>query len=225
MIDRLASRTAAIAAVVVGITAVAVGVGGVIVGGGIFSGSAAPAEGTAGPAAATPPQAMGRGVPAPTITDLALPSPPRRTARPVALLIPAIGVNTPLVNLGLTPAGTIEVPAGPAVAGWYVRSPRPGAIGSSVIIGHVDWRHGPAVFFRLSHLRPGARVYVRRADRSLAVFQVNAVHMYEKSRFPTAAVYGPTPDAELRLVTCGGAFDHILKSYLSNVVVYAAAVT
>jgi hypothetical protein len=45
-----------------------------------------------------------------------------------------------------------------------------------------------------------------------------------KDRFPTQAVYGPTPDPELRLITCGGAFDYATGHYLSNIVVYATEV-
>jgi hypothetical protein len=143
-----------------------------------------------------------------------------RVARPVRLVIPAIGVSTRLTRLGLTTAHTLQVPASPAVAGWYTGSPRPGAIGSSVIAGHIDSHSGPGVFFRLRHLRPGERVYVVRADHTVAVFLVTAVRSYPKDRFPGAAVYGPVPDAELRLITCGGLFDHATGSYLSNVVVY-----
>jgi sortase (surface protein transpeptidase) len=94
-----------------------------------------------------------------------------------------------------------------------------------VIAGHIDSRVGPGVFFHLSQLRPGDHVYVRRADGSLAVFRVTAVQSYAKDRFPTLAVYGPTPDAELRLITCGGTFDPQLGSYLSNTVVYAVQVS
>jgi Sortase domain len=110
------------------------------------------------------------------------------------------------------------------VAGWYAGSPRPGAIGSSVIVGHVDSRLGPGVFFRLGLLRPAERIYVRRGDGSVAVFRVSSVHTYLKSRFPTAAVYGPAPGPQLRLITCGGAFDPAVRSYLSNVVVYAVGI-
>ena len=92
---------------------------------------------------------------------------------------------------------------------------------SAVIAGHIDSRLGPGVFFRLSRLRRGDRVYVRRADGTLAVSRVTAVRTYAKDKFPTRAVYGPTPDAELRLITCGGVFDSGLGSYLSNIVVYA----
>jgi hypothetical protein len=70
-------------------------------------------------------------------------------------------------------------------------------------------------------MHAGERIYVKRADGTLAVFTVTRVRMYPKDKFPTAAVYGPVPDAELRLITCGGTFDESLGTYLSNVVVYA----
>jgi len=142
-------------------------------------------------------------------------------ARPVSLVIPAIGVRTRLIRLGLSRAGTLQVPGSTAVAGWYDGSPRPGAIGSSVIAGHVDSYAGPGVFFELRELRPGDRVYVRRADGTLAVFTVTSIRRYLKDRFPTAAVYGPAPGAQLRLITCGGTFDYATRTYLANVVVYA----
>jgi hypothetical protein len=144
---------------------------------------------------------------------------------PVALTIPAAGVQTSLTHLGLTATGELQVPSSTAVAGWYTGSPRPGAIGPAVIAGHIDSHTGPGVFFRLARLRPGDRVYVRRADGTLAVFRVTAVQSYAKDRFPTLTVYGPTPDAELRLITCGGTFDPKSRSYLSNTVVYAAQVS
>jgi hypothetical protein len=155
-----------------------------------------------------------------TILPVTLSAVPQ-TPKPEWLTIPAIGVKAPIVTLGLNRNGTLQVPSTTKVVGWYTNSPRPGATGSAVIAGHVDSRSGPGVFFWLRTMRPGERIYVRRADGTLAVFTVTAVRIYAKSRFPTAVVYGPVPDAELRLITCGGTFDYARGSYLSNVVVYA----
>jgi sortase (surface protein transpeptidase) len=147
-----------------------------------------------------------------------------RVSRPVYLSIPVIDVHTRLIRLGLTAQGTLQVPTSTAVAGWYTRSPRPGQVGSAIIAGHIDSYRGPGVFFRLRLLHPGDRVYVRHANGTLSVFRVYAKHFYPKDRFPTQVVYGPAPDPELRLITCGGTFDPAIGSYLSNVVVYAAQV-
>ena len=149
------------------------------------------------------------------------PRPP--VAPPVALAIPEIGVSTRLVTLGLTPQGTVQVPSTTSVAGWYTRSPRPGAVGPAIVLGHVDSRQGPGVFFRLPGLQQGDPVYIRRSDGSTAEFRVTGVRSYQKDHFPTEAVYGPAPDPELRLITCGGAFDSATGHYLSNIVVYATA--
>ena len=146
---------------------------------------------------------------------------PVPVARPVSLIIPEIGVKTQLIELGLTADGALQVPSSTTVAGWYTGSPRPGAIGPAVIEGHVDSLTGPGVFYRLSELQPGDRIYVRRADGTTVEFRVTAAQTYLKAYFPTAAVYGPTPDPELRLITCGGTFDYATGHYLSNTIIYA----
>jgi Sortase domain len=151
-------------------------------------------------------------------------SDPRPVAAPVALIIPAIGVQTRLIRLGRTASGALQVPTTTAVAGWYTGSPRPGAVGAAVIAGHVDSETGPGVFFRLRLLRAHDLILVRRADRSMAAFRVIAVRLFAKGNFPTAAVYGPAPVAELHVVTCGGTFDYATGHYLSNVIVFAIAV-
>ena len=165
-------------------------------------------------------------LPAPTGPIAAAPAPgAAQVAEPVSLVIPSIGVTGGLVHLGLTSSGALQVPPTTSVAGWYTGSPRPGSIGSAVIAGHIDSLTGPGVFFRLSQVQRGDRVYVKRADGTLAVFAVTQVQMYAKDAFPTAAVYGAVPDPELRLITCGGTFDYTTGSYLSNTVVYAKEVS
>jgi sortase (surface protein transpeptidase) len=191
------------------------------------------AGGTAGllltrhPAQLVRPVAGVAALPAPTGPIVAPPQPadPRPVSRPVSLTIPLIGVRTRLITLGLTASGALAVPSSTAVAGWYTGSPRPGAIGSAIIVGHIDSLTGPGVFYRLAELRPGDKVYVERADRTLVEFRVTSLRAYLKDRFPTQAVYGPTPDPELRLITCGGAFDYATGHYLSNIVVYATEVS
>ena len=144
-----------------------------------------------------------------------------QVASPVSLTIPLIGVKTNLITLGLAAGGSMQVPSSTTVAGWYTGSPRPGTVGSAIIAGHVDSRTGPGIFFWLRTLHRGDRIYVGRADGTMAVFTVTKVRKFAKDEFPTAAVYGPVPDAELRVITCGGIFDRSRGSYLSNVVVFA----
>jgi sortase (surface protein transpeptidase) len=145
-----------------------------------------------------------------------------QVARPVSLTIPLIGVKTNLITLGLAAGGSMQVPSTSTVAGWFTGSPRPGAVGSSIIVGHVDSKTGPGIFYRLPELKRGDGIYVKRSDGTTAEFRVTEVQEFPKDHFPTETVYGPTPDAELRLITCGGTFDSVTGHYLSNIIVYAS---
>ncbi|MFJ2820619.1 class F sortase [Streptomyces toxytricini] len=141
---------------------------------------------------------------------------------PVRVRIPSIGVDAPLTGLGLGADGSLDVPPPGRrdLAGWYRDGTTPGAVGTAVVVGHVDHASGPAVFYRLGALRRGAAIEVRRADGRTAVFTVHAVEVYDADRFPDARVYGPSPRAELRVITCGGDFSPH-TGYEGNVVVFA----
>jgi sortase (surface protein transpeptidase) len=143
---------------------------------------------------------------------------------PIRVVIPAIGVRARIIPLGEGPGGVVAVPSlsTPFLTSWFDEGPTPGQRGAAALFGHVDSAAtGPAVFYRLGDLRPGDTVRVRLADHVTAVFGVYRVAMYAKDDFPTRLVYGPAGGPELRLITCGGAFDAAAGSYLDNVVAFA----
>ena len=118
----------------------------------------------------------------------------RATPMPVRVEIPSIGVTSSLDRLGRAPDGTVEVPSDWEVAGWYAPGPRPGDPGSAVILGHVDSKRGPAVFYRLPQLRRGDQIKVVRADGSSVRFIVERTAQYPKDRFPNRRGVLPHPD-------------------------------
>ncbi|MCR6486325.1 class F sortase [Amycolatopsis sp. OK19-0408] len=147
-------------------------------------------------------------------------------AKPASLSIPAIGVRADAIkDLGLTPEGELEVPGDAKTVGWFTGAPSPGEVGPAVLAAHVDYKHVPGAFSRLKDLRAGEQARVGRTDGRTAVFTVYRVDRYAKAEFPTNEVYGDTAEPELRLITCGGAFDHSSGNYLDNVVVYARLTT
>lgn len=149
----------------------------------------------------------------------------RPAVRPLAISIPALGVDSPLDELAADPVtAELAAPDDPDRAGWFAEGVVPGEQGPAVVGGHVDSRAGPGVFAELRTLRRGDLVEVSRSDGSVARFTVTAVRLFPKDRFPTEAVYGPAPGPELRLVTCGGRFDRTVRSYEDNVVVDAVLV-
>ncbi len=144
------------------------------------------------------------------------PSPPDRVR------VPAIGVDAPLMGLGLTPSGSLDVPPAEQknLAGWYEAGTTPGERGTAILAGHVDNADGPAVFYRLGALKKGAVIEVDRRDGGVAVFTVDAVRVYAARDFPDAKVYGAAARPELRVITCGGPYSRT-TGYEGNVVVFA----
>jgi hypothetical protein len=162
-------------------------------------------------------------VPSPGVALAAGAAKPLARSVPVRLLIPAIGVDSTLMELGLHDDGTMEVPPAGFPAGWYTGAPTPGELGPAVIAGHVDWT-GPGVFYDLHKLAADDEARVERLDGSTAVFRVTRVEEYRKAAFPTAEVYGDIAYAGLRLITCGGSFNKRTGHYEDNIVAFAELV-
>ncbi|OJF15115.1 class F sortase [Couchioplanes caeruleus] len=147
---------------------------------------------------------------------------PAASGPPTRLRVEAVGIDTVLEALRLGADGELVPPEGDDHAGWYADGTAPGDVGPAVLAGHVDSKNGPAVFYRLREVGVGDRIEVIRGGATLT-FTVTATAWYPKNAFPTERVYGPTPDRQLRLITCGGVFDRSLRSYRDNLVVYAVA--
>ncbi|MBW4042232.1 MAG: class F sortase [Acidobacteria bacterium] len=151
-------------------------------------------------------------------------APATTATRPVRIVIPAIGVDAGLIDLARDAQGVLQAPPSTVLdkAGWYAKGTVPGQIGPAVIAGHVDWVKQVAVFHRLGELTAGDAITVVMNDGSTVHFTVDDVRTVSKFAFPTASVYGPTPDPQLRVITCGGPWDDARNIYSDNVVVSAA---
>ncbi|WP_035804676.1 class F sortase [Kitasatospora mediocidica] len=144
-------------------------------------------------------------------------------AHPVRLTIPSIGVNAPFTSLDLGADGALNAPPpdDTNLVGWYRGGTVPGNRGPALVLGHVDTKTSPAVFWNLSALPAGSKVDIARDDGVTAEFTVDSAEAFAKNKFPDDRVYGATPDAQLRLITCGGTYDHKKNDYTANVVVFA----
>ena len=145
---------------------------------------------------------------------------PMTKSIPLRLQIPAIGVDTKLVGLGLTKSGALDVTKSGFPASWYTGAPTPGEIGPAIIAGHSSWSKSPAVFYKLGSLRVNDLITVARQDGTVATFRVTRVQLFAKSNFPTKTVYGNINFAGLRLITCGGYSVYTGKNE-KNIVVFA----
>lgn len=147
--------------------------------------------------------------------------PQSEVGAPIRIGIPALGVDAPIVPVGISAGGSMEVPGDVNTAGWYRFGPLPGARGSAMVIGHVDSRtQGPGVFFGLSRLPLGERIGVLLGEGPTQYFVTVARRFIDKDELPLD-LYAREGPPRLTLVTCGGGFDERSRSYSHNVVVYA----
>lgn len=140
---------------------------------------------------------------------------------PESIDIPSLDLDAPLMKLGMDKNGDVELPPfdKPKTAGWFTGSAVPGDKGASVIVGHVDTKTAPAVFFKLRQVRKGEIVKVERSDGKTVEYKVDSIQQVHKDDFPAKRVY---VDDGLKLVTCGGKFDYAKGEYLDNIIVYAS---
>jgi LPXTG-site transpeptidase (sortase) family protein len=143
---------------------------------------------------------------------------------PIWISIPAIGVDTRVIPLGLNPDQTIEVPKNLADTGWFAPGPEPGEQGAAVIVGHLAARSGPGVFYRLRELRVGQMINIRLQDGSTVRYVADSMIRVSKSRFPTNRVYAQTKQPTLRLVTCAGELNASTGHHRDNYIVFASIV-
>lgn len=160
--------------------------------------------------------------PPPTAVPLlpALPAADEQLPAPVSIAIPRLGIDQSLIQLGVNPDRTLEVPANGTDIGWWRSGPVPGEPGGAVIAAHVTWNGGqPAVFKALPTLAVGDEVFINRADGTVATYQVTATATYAKESFPNEQIYRLEGDPQLAIITCGG--DFVGGRYKDNIVVFA----
>ncbi|AIS01786.1 class F sortase [Streptomyces glaucescens] len=146
-------------------------------------------------------------------------------AVPDRVRIPAIQVDAPVIPVGLDAEGWVDAPPpeDPNLAGWFTGAVSPGEKGTAVVVGHVDNKQGPAVFYGLGALKQGHHVEIGRGDGKTAVFEIYGIEVFDKNNFPGDRVYASKGAPELRVITCGGGFSQ-QNGYNGNVVAFARLV-
>jgi sortase A len=148
--------------------------------------------------------------------------PTSTVGNPVRLEIPNINVDATVEYVGLTSAGAVAVPKGPANAAWFDLGPRPGNIGSAVIVGHFGWKNNiPAVFDNLHKLQKGDKLYVKDEAGATITFVVRELRLYGENQDASDVFGSLDRNAHLNLITCEGAWNKARKSYSDRLVVFA----
>ena len=146
---------------------------------------------------------------------------PVAVAAPVRVVIPAIGADGPVTPTGVDATGGLAIPGDARELVWWQFGPTPGAAGSAVIAGHLDWKGVPGTFNDLAATPVGEVVTVAYDDGHEQRFVVASVELVDKPAVAVDGTFARDGEPVLRLVTCGGEFDRASHHYRSNVVVTA----
>lgn len=165
--------------------------------------------------------------PSPTPTLTPTPTPvPEPASTPVRLLIPAIGVDTYVEQVGVDEEGRMGVPQNTNNVGWYMFGTKPGNTGSAVIDGHVDTADGlPSVFANLQLLTSQNQITVIDEKGMEHVFLVDSVVSYPANETPLEQIFAYSTSRNLVLITCSGYWDYTQNDYSERTVVYSRLVS
>jgi Sortase (surface protein transpeptidase) len=140
---------------------------------------------------------------------------------PVRLKIPKIKVNAAIDYVGLTTVGAMGIPTTPARAAWFKYGVRPGAIGSAVISGHVDWYNGAySIFANLNKLKVGDKITIQDDSGALISFVVRKTAVYAANQDAADIFNSGDGLAHLNLITCSGTWNKTAKQYSKRLVVF-----
>jgi LPXTG-site transpeptidase (sortase) family protein len=147
-------------------------------------------------------------------------------ADPVRLTIPKLRIDAPVLRVGLTSQGYMDIPRGAFEIGWFERGTRPGNRGNAVFAGHLDTTLGtPGAFAHLSDLRPGDIVEVQDTGNVTRRFKVVRQEIYDQANAPMQEIFGPSDRSRLQLITCDGVWLKDKRIYSQRLVVYTELVS
>jgi hypothetical protein len=162
-----------------------------------------------------------------------IPTAPAPRTRPVAEIIspnrieiPKLKANAPIVKVGTTPDGELEVPLDPKKVGWWQYGAKPGAkVGTAILAGHINYAGVTGSMAEIGNLDPGDEVDIygtqNAGGRHEVRFTVTGVRTYHKTALPYGQIFDQKSVGRIAIVTCGGPFDASTGNYLDNIVVFA----
>ncbi|HEV3235051.1 MAG TPA: class F sortase [Candidatus Dormibacteraeota bacterium] len=140
------------------------------------------------------------------------------------LTIDAIGVDAVARPVGLTAGGAMDVTSNIWEVGVFDQSVQPGQPGSSLIEGHLDWYTGPAVFWNLHKVGPGAEIDFTSADAVLHRFTVTQARNIPYNSAIPNELMAQSGTPTITLITCSGAWISSAHSYSTRLLLTATAI-
>jgi len=140
---------------------------------------------------------------------------------PVKMSMPSIGVEAPIVPVGLDDDGSMSAPTDPDTVAWYRLCPGMGVAGNVVLAGHINWTGRTRAFGFLDQLDHGDPILIVDADGHGYQYVVESSHWVRAEGAPVEEIFASTGDTVLTMITCGGEYVAASREYLDRLIVRA----
>jgi LPXTG-site transpeptidase (sortase) family protein len=132
--------------------------------------------------------------------------PPSRVeaTTPLRILIEALGIDAPVVEMGMTSEGVPYVPLNGGDVAWYNFSAKPGAGSNAVFAGHINWEQAPGVFANIDDLEAGDVVKLVADNGNELTYEVTDNFHVDPDDPESLKVMTGTDKDIVTLITCGG---------------------
>ena len=120
------------------------------------------------------------------------------------LQIPTIGVNAPIINIGVTKDGSLDAPKTLYQVGVYTGGPWPGMAGTSILDGHSGSPTQHGVLEHISRLKVGDQVSVVAISGKQTHFTVTSSQAYPAIASTANVLFAKTVSPTLNMISCYG---------------------
>lgn len=165
------------------------------------------------PVPTVPPQLRAEAA-APTPTPVPLLDPER-------IVLPKLGVDAPVVPVGVEADGAMGTPGNARDVAWW-QGTKAGT-SNALFAGHRDWSGARGSFYSLQSLSPGDEIHVVGQGQQLT-FAVQWVRQVGGDSSEAPDILAPTEHPAITLITCGGVFDRSIRHYTDRVIARAVLV-
>lgn len=143
---------------------------------------------------------------------------------PRYLIIPKLGIDAPILSVGVNVDGSLGTPDNVFDAAWYNQSVQPGQFGAMLVDGHISSWTTHGVFYGLNSLSPGDIIDVEVGNGAIFTYRVVKTQVYATSNFDMKAALLPINPTKpgLNLISCTGDVIAGTSEFNERIMVFAS---
>lgn len=138
--------------------------------------------------------------------------------------IPALGVEAPIVKVGIDSSQRMVVPTNARDIAWLDQGGFPGRTNNVVLAGHIAYNRVAGSFNRIGALTPGSEITIAIGEKTLR-YRVVWNCSFPRDTNLADQIMGYTEVPSVTLISCGGVFDTAARTHTNRITVRAEQIS